>query len=129
MVILGNIYGPMQQPGHTDRNEDFAFVNCPCSQFPGPLPQSFVYNSYYCESGSDGQAQVLNVSTSDPVWDGEGCSSDNNCCSEPNLPWFYRQLPLTSNEDIETRLCHDEPSSLEDVLIKELQLYVLQQIH
>ena len=61
----------------------------------------------------------------DPVWDGKGCSSENNCCSDPNLPWFYRQLPLTTSDDIETRLCRNEPSSLEDVLIRDLQLYIM----
>ena len=60
----------------------------------------------------------------DPVWDGDGCSSDNNCCSEPSLPWFYRQIPLTASQDIETRICRDQISDNEDVLIGELQLYV-----
>ena len=60
----------------------------------------------------------------DPVWDGEGCSVDNSCCSEPNQPWFYHQMPLTVNEDVETRICRDQASSNEDVLVGELQLYV-----
>ena len=62
----------------------------------------------------------------DHVWDGEGCSVDNSCCSEPSLPWFYRQIPgpLTVNEHVETRICCDQPSSNKDILIGELQLYV-----
>ena len=62
--------------------------------------------------------------TDDPVWDGEGCSNDNNCCSDPNLPWFHRQFPLTASEDLETRNCRDESLNSEDILVKELQLHV-----
>ena len=97
-------------------------TNCPCSEFPGTSPPSFVHDNYYCESGS--LLIGSGYHTSDPVWDGEDCSINNSCCSQPSLPWFYRQLPLTTSEDIETRICRDEASSNEDVLIKELQLYV-----
>ena len=101
-----------------------AIFNCPCSQSPGPLPPSFVHDNYYCESGTITFYHSIGVLTDDPVWDGEGCSNDNSCCSDPNLPWFYRQLPLTASEDIETRLCRDEVSYDEDVLVRELQLFV-----
>ena len=65
-------------------------VNCPCSQYSGRLPPSFVHDNYYCESGSlnNGLSQGT-YHTADPVWDGKECSSENSCCSEPNLPWFY----------------------------------------
>ena len=76
--------------------------NCPCSQYPGRLPQSFVHDNYYCESGSLNRAWPHGIYyTADPVWDGKDCSSENSCCSEPSLPWFYRQIPLTANTDIE----------------------------
>ena len=111
--------------GNTDNIDNHPLVNCPCSQFPGQSPPSFVHDNYYCESGITLNGAVSGVLIDDPVWDSEGCSNDNSCCSEPSLPWFYRQLPLTANEDIETRLCRDEVSSSEDILIRELQLYVL----
>ena len=99
--------------------------NCPCSQYPGELPPSFVHDNYYCESGSLVRpTSYATYFTTDPVWDGKGCSSENSCCSEPNLPWFYRQIPLTANKDIEARICRDAAFSNEDVLVKELQLYV-----
>ena len=75
--------------------------NCPCTESPGRLPPSFVHNNYYCESGR-GTPAVSNVFTANPVWDGESCSSDNSCCSEPSLPWFYHQIPLSASEDIAT---------------------------
>ena len=121
MVLLESIYGPMQldiygfQFKHTS--------NCPCTEFPGRLPPSYVHNNYYCESGR-GTSAVSNVFTANSVWDGESCSSDNSCCSEPSLPWFYHQLPLTASEDMEARICRDEASDNEDVLVREIQLYV-----
>ena len=97
--------------------------NCPCFERPGRLPPSFVHDNYYCESGRP-SGRSSGVYTGDPVWDGKGCSDDDSCCSDPSLPWFYRQLPLTTRDDIETRICRDESSSNDDILIRELQLYV-----
>ena len=99
-------------------------INCPCSQFPGQLPPSFVHDNYYCESGSELRPDFGVSYTNDPVWNGDGYSSENSCCSEPSLPWFYRQIPLTANEDIETRICRDQESGDEDVLVRQLRLYV-----
>ena len=68
------------QSGQGNNNDN----NCPCASFPGSLPPSFVHENYYnCECGAMFNAD--GYFTDDPVWDGEGCSSDNSCCSEPNL--------------------------------------------
>ncbi|XP_065893270.1 uncharacterized protein [Dysidea avara] len=98
--------------------------NCPCTKYPGRLPPAFVHENYYCESASLHYPGGYQYFTSDPVWDGEGCSNENSCCSEPNLPWFYRQIPLTSDKNIEARICCDEHYSNEGVLVKEIKLYV-----
>ena len=113
--------------GHSDKSNQLPKYpsNCPCSPYPGKSPPSFVHDNYYCESGS------LTIGLSygtyyagDPVWDGIGCSYENSCCSEPNLPWFYRQIRMTISKDIETRICRDETFSNEDVLVRKLQLYL-----
>ena len=63
----------------------------------------------------------------DPLWDGKGCGSPP-CCelSYPpgvTAPWFCRQLPQTTTDDIEARICcdyaHDQDTPLEVV-----ELYV-----
>ena len=111
--------------GKSDKSKvPLARSNCPCAQHPGQLPPSFVHDNYYCESGSLTASTNGSYYLSDPVWDGKGCSSENSCCSDPSLPWFYRQIPLTTNEAIETRICHDETFVNEGVLVRELQLYV-----
>ena len=96
---------------------------CPCAVPTGELPPSFVHNNYYCESGR-ASSNDPGVFMDDPVWDGEGCPAENSCCSNPSLPWFFRQIPLTTGEDIETRICRDEAASNEDILITQFQLYV-----
>ena len=98
--------------------------SCPCSQYRGRLPLSFVYDHYYCESGAIGGLQLGTYFKDDPLWDGKGCGSKNTCCTQPNLPWFFRQLPLTNNDDIEARICYNQPFGDECVLVKEAQLYV-----
>ena len=108
--------------GYSDRHNTQDPINCPCSEFPGVSPPSFVHDNYYCESGSETGGS--GVHADDVVWDGQGCSSNNSCCSDPSLPWFHRQIPLTAREDIETRICRDQSSYDENILVKELQLYV-----
>ena len=107
--------------GRSDRS-NINHNNCPCSVYPGTFPPSFVHENYYCESGAVlvGQGYF----TDDPVWDGINCSNENNCCSDLSMPWFYHQIPLTISDDIEIRICRNEASSNEDILIRELQLYV-----
>ena len=99
-------------------------VNCPCSVHHGALPPSFVRDNYYCESGTNGGLQKESYFTGDPLWDGNGCSSKDNYCAQPNLPWFYRQIPLTANDKLEARICYDQEFTDEAVLVKEIQLYV-----
>ena len=88
---------------------------CPCNneaiQSPG-----FVGNDYFCDTG--------NIRDGDPLWDREGCSAGNTCCSFNNPPWFYKQLPQPTNDDIEMRLCRDGYNYNEDVVIETVDLYI-----
>jgi len=112
--------------GNNDNSDTGFPSSCPCSQFPGDSPPAFVGSNYYCESG-----RLLNNATAngvyykdDPVWDGENCSTENTCCSDPSLPWFHYRLPLTTLESIDARICRDELFGNEDVLVKEIKLFV-----
>ena len=102
----------------------YRHVNCPCSVGSGALPPPFVRDNYYFESGTTGGVQHARYFISNPLWDGYGCSSKDNCCTHPNLPWFYRQIPLTSRENLEARICYDQGFADESVPVKEIQLYV-----
>ena len=107
--------------GLTDSGNSAA--NCPCAVVGGQDPPTFVGSHYYCESGA-GSSWSHVYYLSDVLWDGAGCSAGNTCCSDPNLPWFYRQLNQTTQDDIEARLCLDQDFNDEAVLITNLELYI-----
>ena len=58
----------------------------------------------------------------DPLWDGDGCTASSTCCSFNNPPYFTKQLPNPTTDDIEARLCHD--NSIEDTPIELIELYI-----
>jgi len=110
--------------GYTKKTDN-PVSNCPCSRYAGHFPSSFVRDDYYCEaralSSPDDNNQYI---ISELVWDGKGCPDENSCCSFANHPWFFKQIPLTSNKNLEARICHNEVFSNEGVLVKEIKLYV-----
>ena len=111
--------------GLTD-SANYPNYNCPCAVFGGPNPPAFVGSDYYCESGV-GSEMNINWDTymlSDVLWDGAGCSIQNTCCSNRNLPWFYHQLSQITQDAIEVRSCVNEPFSNEAILITNLELYI-----
>ena len=62
--------------------------------------------------------------SADPLWDGAGCESGNACCRFNIPPWFYKQLPDPTTDDIEMRVCRDEVSSNEDIAISIIKIFV-----
>ena len=106
--------------GHTESGS----IRCPCTATPGTSPPSFVGSNYYCESGADADNDENMYYLSDPLWDGKGCSSGNNCCSNSNLPWFQYELSEATQDDVDVRICRDEQFSNEGILIDILELYV-----
>ena len=105
--------------GHGNRRDD-----CPCASTLGQAPPSLVGSNYYCESGAGNDYNVEIYYLSDPLWDGNGCSSGNTCCSNINLPWFQYQLSQMTEDDIEVRICRDEDFDNEGILIDILELYI-----
>ena len=98
---------------------------CPCTKtdavYTGVIPP-FVGQDYFCDTGSRYHFQNR-IYTHDPLWDGHGCGPRSTCCSFNTPPWFCKQLPQPTTDDIELRLCSDEPTS-EDALIELVELYV-----
>ena len=90
----------------------------------GPNPTAFVGSHYYCESQGAGSSWDYVYNLSDLLWGGVGCSANNTCCNNPNLPWFYRRLSESSQDDMEVRSCMNESFDNEAVLITSIELYV-----
>ena len=108
-------------------------LNCPCTNTnqaaSAMQPPSFIGNDYFCDTGSTGIAHHI-FYFDDPLWDGAGCGPDNTCCSLNNHPWFLKQLPSTTTDDIEMRMCRDQVFEPrigiidEDTPIEVIELYI-----
>jgi hypothetical protein len=64
--------------------------------------------------------------SNDPLWDGQQCENDEGtCCTGANTPpWFSVDLPDTTSDDIDVRICHDQDTTDENTPIQLLELYV-----
>ncbi len=98
---------------------------CPCStsnqtSTSTPPPES-VGEDYFCDTASEESSRDF-TDVSNPLWDGAGCVSA--CCSFNNPPWFYKQLPHATAEDMEMRVCADQNRANEDIAIESWQVYV-----
>ena len=109
-----------------DEVAQFPHTVCPCTNTTvsasATQPPSFVGNDYFCDTGSTNSAH-LNPGMfflDDPLWDGAGCGPANTCCSLNNPPWFLKQLPAATTDDIEMRLCRDQHQTDEKSTLKQL---------
>ena len=98
---------------------------CPCSNSTHIQPPSFVGSDYYCESGLLKLPFSAVVYSDDVLWDGERCDADEApCCDRPLLPWFCKELPEPTSDDLEVRICADQGLGDEDVPVEVIELYV-----
>ena len=111
--------------GLTEIIQHFPGYTCPCTG-GGAVPPSFVGSDYYCESGLPESPWEAVLYSDDPLWDGQDCGGDEGtCCDPPNLPWFCKELPETTTDDLEVRLCAVQHSGIdEDIPIEVLELYI-----
>ena len=96
---------------------------CPCDRTNPPLP--FVGQDYFCDTASQESSSAFS-DFSNPLWDGEDCVSGNSCCSFNNPPWFHKQLPEPTTDDMEMRVCADEFQANEYIGIESFEIYVHQ---
>ena len=105
-------------------------ATCPCYTVGIRIP-TFLNDNYFCESGVNEQwnwgrhENTLHINH--PLWDGEDCVSSSSCCTFQNPPYFNRQLPIPTTDDIEARICNKFGSTstrTSDVPIELLEFYV-----
>ena len=106
--------------------------NCPCTNVhhaaSATQPPAFVGNDYFCDTGSTHRWSRI-LYTDDPLWDGAGCGPANTCCTLNNPPWFQKQLPSSTTDNIEMRMCRDHAAITnnrpdEDTPIEILEIYI-----
>ena len=96
---------------------------CPCAG--GTKPPSFVGSDYYCESGNNlNNPSPGKTYNDDLLWDRQLCRNDEvTCCNPP--PSFCKMFPTPISEELEVRICLDEPVDNENVAIEFFELYIL----
>ena len=102
---------------------------CPCTNTQNTLPldtavPGFIANNYFCDTASRGFFEVSRFYDDDPLWDGRGCGPTSTCCSFNAPPWFCRDLPAVTTDDIEMRICGNEALSNEDTPVEIVELYI-----
>ena len=99
---------------------------CPCDTAPPSIVPVFVGNDYFCESGlhSAWSGQYGIFHSNDVLWDGQGCTSTSTCCQFNNPPWFTKNLPNATTDDIELRICTPNFPSNADAPLELIELYV-----
>ena len=118
---------PDELQAYSDSNGNASTFSCPCIRpdrvFDAELPP-FVGQDYFCDSGNPNYGLRFDFFPDDPLWDGEGCGYVSTCCEFNNPPWFCKQLPQPTTDDIELRLCEDQGINDEDTPIEMVEIYV-----
>ncbi len=73
-----------------------------------PAQDQWSCTSLYSVKITSVKPEAFYFYSDDPLWDGQGCGGTNTCCEFNNPPWFCKQLPQPTTDDIELRLCGDE---------------------
>ena len=105
--------------GQTPRQHIWTFTSLYYSNTVTDLESPpFVGQDYFCEAGT---------SYEDPLWDGQGCDGGTtmSCCSFNNPPWFCKELPQPTTDDIELRLCLNQDAVDENILIELVEIYIM----
>ncbi len=139
-VSIDDVYvdGVSLTHGQSPRQHIWTFANaldetdagssvCPCTRtdvpYTGAVPP-FIGQDYFCETGSRQAAANLIFYSDDPLWDGQGCGGTSTCCEFNNPPWFCKQLPQPTTDDIELRICGNQNIGDEDTTIEIADIYI-----
>ena len=95
---------------------------CPCDASINISIPDFVGTDYFCESGRNSHRSANHFYPDDPLWDGQDCISSSTCCSFNTPPYFTKQLPTPTTDDIEARIC--QFASSDDSPVELVELYV-----
>ena len=104
-------------------NSKCACTNTAISDMVQPPPQC-VGDDYFCDISLATAPSHQSFYSDYPLWDGAGCGPQSTCCSFNSPPWFYKQLPQTTTDDIEMRVCRDQERDDKDIAMEIIELYV-----
>ena len=86
----------------------------------------YVGSDYYCETGyNDDRCCIYQFFPNDTLWDGQQCvGPEAPCCTHHNMPWFLKTLLSKATENIELRVCGNQPVDNEDTPLQVIELFV-----
>ena len=97
---------------------------CDCrDRATSPRPES-VGEDFFCDTGNLSSSRDHIFYADNRLWDGDGCSTGNTCCSNNNPPYFNKTLSGPTTDNIEMRVCRDEGASNEDIAIESVEIYI-----
>ena len=100
---------------------------CPCdNNTMFATPPYYVGEDYFCESAVHlgwSMFQPL-FFRNDILWDGKDCLPSSTCCSRRNPPYFYKQLPNPTSDNIEARICLNNIVAVVNIAVELVELYV-----
>ena len=103
--------------GSSLKRNDCPNCLCPCNNNSMTQVPPYVGSDYYCETGYNDAGYINKFFPNDPLWDGQQCVGvEAPCCTHPNMPWFIKTLGETTTEDIQLRLCIDQPTTDEETV-------------
>lgn len=98
---------------------------CPCHVDSTIIVPAFIGPDYFCDSGHNGQFGDFpsGFIFDNPLWDGEDCAPESiSCCQGATPPYFVKELPTTTSDAVEVRLCIHVVS--QDIAVELVELYV-----
>ena len=97
-------------------------VTCPSTGHGDPQP-TFVGDNYFCSSGNVDNTEWLRMVYDTPLWS-TITGNCNLCNGDDKIPYFCRQLPEPTSDDLEIRICANENLSNEDIRVESIELYI-----
>ena len=104
-------------------------TSCPCDPSGSVSVPQFVGEDFFCESGYvypgyRSLALEYTFHSSDTLWDGRDCHSTSTCCSLHNPPYFTKTLSQTTTDDLELRMCLNDPANYDNIAVELVELHV-----
>ena len=105
--------------------EYYSDTSCPCTRtdqnYTATMPP-FMGEDYFCDTAAtNSYLGSIKPYQDNPLWDGQVCGLNSTCCSFNSPPWFCKQLPQPTTDDLELRVCGDSYSSTP---FDQIELYI-----
>ena len=114
----------LQENYYEDTNDPGKHI-CPCGATSTMPVPSFIGSDYYCESGEPDTYDGTTFLAHDVLWDGKQCGVlEADCCGIPGQPWFHKILATQRSDSLEIRLCLDQATDNENILVSQYELYI-----